>query len=803
MTRSDATLPRLNYAGLALVSLCVLMLELTLTRIFSVTLWYHFAFVAISVALFGISASGLAVFLLRKAFTVDKLERHLSLFSALMAVSIVVVLIVVLQVPFAQPLTFTGILKSGLIYGTITLPFFLGGICISLLLWHHSKRVSGLYFFDLLGAALGCLITLLALNILTGPQVLLAAAMMAASASVCFSLCSNRRLFVLLSGATLVITVSLFLFARTGFLTKLWIVKNPSGSGQAVEPETVFEKWNSFSRVTVYPMHDEKVFGWGLSETFSGHQPPQKYMRIDASAGTQLVGFDGDFEKVEFLKYDITSLVHWIKDDAKVLIIGPGGGRDVLAALSFGQKPVVGVEINPIIINAVRDDFGEFVGHLYEHPDVEIHMDEGRSYLSRSKDSYDIIQASLVDTWAATSSGAFVLTENNLYTVEAFEAYLNRLTDDGMITFSRWHHERAPGEALRLTALAIEALEKIGVTEPRRHLLLAKKVYWKETGPDGVSTMVLKKTPFTDEELRRATEVCDRLDFQIVYSPETVEDPLFANLFDKTRREKFFEEYALDIVPPTDDKPFFFHLVRLRQFITGDVDQGEMQFNVDAIMVLANLFLVMAGFAVVFLILPMVLARTLKFPQLVRHWKHLAYFMLIGFGFIMVEIPLIQRFTLFLGHPIYSLAVVLFSLLLFSSLGSFFTRRVSAEGTRSFLIKALVPLCLLMIAYVIFLEPLIHMLISIQTPAKILISLGLIAPLGWLMGMPFPLGIKMVSEDAEFLIPWCWSLNGAFSVLASVSSIVIAISFGFSAAMAVGGATYLVVLLMILASMRK
>jgi hypothetical protein len=803
VTGSDDTLPRLKYVGLALVSLCILVLELTLTRIFSVTMWYHFAFVAISVALFGISASGLAVFLLEKVFAVERLERHLSLFSALMAVSIIVVLIVVLRIPFSQSLTLTGILKSALIYGMIVLPFFLGGICISLLLWHHSKRVSRLYFFDLLGAALGCLITLLALNIFTGPQVLLVAAVLAASASVCFSFCCDRRLFVVLSGAALVVTLSLFLFARTGFLTRLWIVKNPGGAGQAVEPETVFEKWNSFSRVTVYPMHDEEVFGWGLSETFSGHQPPQKYMRIDASAGTQLVGFDGDFEKVEFLKYDITSLVHWVKNDAKVLIIGPGGGRDVLAALAFGQKPVVGVEINPIIVDAVRDDFGEFVGRLYERPDVEIHMDEGRSYLSRSTDSYDIIQASLVDTWAATSSGAFVLTENNLYTVEAFEAYLDRLTDNGMITFSRWHYERAPGEALRLTALAIEALEKTGITEPRQHLLLAKKGYWKESGPDGVSTLILKKMPFTDEELRRATEVCDRMDFQVVYSPGIMEDPLFGKLFDRAQREKFFGEYALDIVPPTDDKPFFFHLVRLRQFITGGIDQGAMQFNVDAVMVLANLFFVMAGFAAVFLILPMVLARTLKLPQLVRHWKYLAYFMLIGLGFILVEIPLIQRFTLFLGHPIYSLAVVLFSLLLFSSLGSFFTRRASAENTPSFLIKALVPLCFLMLAYVVFLEPLIHALISIPTPAKVLISLGLIAPLGWLMGMPFPLGIKMVSEDAEFLIPWCWSLNGAFSVLASVGSIALAISFGFSMAMATGGAAYLVVLLTILASARK
>ncbi len=802
MQASDGTISRFKYIGLALVSLCILVLELTLTRIFSVTMWYHFAFVAISVALFGISASGLVVFLLEKVFAAEKLERHLSLFSGLMALSIVATLIVVLRVPFTPSLTPGGILRSAAIYGTVVLPFFLGGICISLLLWRHSDRISGLYFADLFGAALGCLVTLLALNVFTGPQVLLLAAVLAAGASVCFSFDCARRTIAYASRAVFLAALVLFAFSGSDALTKVWIVKDPGGAARAVIEDPIFEKWNSFSRVTVYPMGDEDIFGWGLSETFEGHRPPQLFMRIDASAGTQLVGFDGDFDKVEFLKYDITSLVHWIKDDAKVLIIGPGGGRDVLSALTFGQGPVIGVEINPIIVGAVREDFGDFVGRLYERPDVEIHMDEGRSYLSRSKDNYDIIQASLVDTWAATSSGAFVLTENNLYTVEAFEAYLRRLDDDGMLTFSRWYYERAPGESLRLTALAVEALESVGIEQPRRHMLLAKKGYWSGSGPDGVATMIVKKSPFTEEELRKAEEACERLDFQVVYSPDTIEDPVFTKLFDRASRQEFFDKYPLDIVPPTDDKPFFFHLVGFKHLLTGSIDQGAMQFNVDAILVLANLFFVMAGLAFLFLILPMLLARTMKLPQLARHWRHLAYFMLIGLGFIMVEIPLIQRFTLFLGHPIYSLAVVLFSLLFFSSLGSSFTRRTAAEGARSFLIKALAPLCVVIVAYIFLLEPLIHALISIPTPLKVLVSLAFIAPLGWLMGMPFPLGIKMVSEDAPFLIPWCWSLNGAFSVLASVSSIAVAISSGFSVAMAVGGTAYLAVLLLILTARR-
>ncbi|UCD59038.1 MAG: hypothetical protein JSV16_08065 [Candidatus Hydrogenedentota bacterium] len=789
-----------KFAGLALTSLCILMLELTLTRIFSVTMWYHFAFVAISVALFGISASGLMVFLFENAFPRERLDRQLPLFSSLMALSVVVALVVILRTPFFPRFSLAGLVMCGIIYGTITIPFFLGGICISLLLWHHAERVSGLYFSDLLGAALGCLATLVALNTFTGPQVVLLAAVIAGGASICFAITCDRRPVTVGSGLVFVLVLALFLFNRSDFLTRLWIVKHPLEAGQTREKNIIFEKWNSFSRVTVSPVENQPIFGWGLSATFDGYQPPQMAMVIDAAAGTQLIGFDGDLSKVEFLKYDLTFWVHWLKERAKVLIIGPGGGRDVLAALAFGQRPVVGVEINPIIVNAVRNEFGNFVGNVYQRPEVEIHIDEGRSFLSRRKEKYDIIQASFVDTWAATSSGAFVLTENNLYTLEAFEEYFKHLEDDGMLTFSRWYYEHAPGEALRLAALGVESLERIGCARPRPHFLLAKKSYWLTEGPDGIGTIILKKSPFSREELDRAREVCRRLNFQIVCSPDSVGDPIFERLFDKSRREELYREYPLNVVPPTDDKPFFFHMARIRRVLSNEIEQGRTKYNVKAVAVLANLLVVITTLALVFLILPLFLFRSLKPRELIRHWRYLLYFVLIGFGFIALEIPLIQRFTLFLGHPIYSLAVVLCSLLLFSSLGSLFTRRASAADARSFLIKALLSLTLVLLLYLVLLPYLVHALISLPTYLKVLISLALIAPSGWLMGMPFPLGIKLTSENAQFLVPWCWSVNGAFSVLASVASIAIAINFGFSVTMALGGAAYLAVLIMLVLS---
>jgi len=766
------------------------MLELTWTRIFSVTMWYHFAFVAISVALLGISAGGLLVFLREGNFAKEKLDQHLCIISSLMALSIVAALVIVLKTPFWPRLSLAGFVLSGIIYGAISIPFILGGLCITLLLWHHAEEVSKLYFSDLLGAAIGCLATLAALNNFTGPQVILLASVVAAAASVCFGASCERRKSVGFSRVVLVLSLVFFMLSRSSALTKLWIVKHPLEAGQTREHDLLFEKWNSFSRVTVSSVNIERIFGWGLSTAFHGYEPPQLAMVIDAAAGTQLVGFDGDFSKVEFLKYDLTFLVHWLKQEARTLIIGPGGGRDVLAALAFKQSRIIGVEVNPIIIDAVRDEFGDFVGHIYDREDVEIHMDEGRSFLSRSSEQYDIIQASFVDTWAATSSGAFALTENNLYTVEAFENYLNHLDDEGMLTFSRWFFESAPGEALRLVALSIESLKKIGCEDPRKHVLLAKKSYWHTEGPDGIATLIVKRTPFSQEELSAARDVCKELGFRIVCSPDSFGDPIFERLFSDSEREELYAEYPLNIVPPTDNKPFFFHMARIRDVLTREIDQGRTKYNVKAVAVLANLLIVMGVLASFFLILPPFLFRSLRPAELIRHWRGLAYFVLIGLGFMMVEIPLVQRFTLFLGHPIYSMAVILFSLLIFSGLGSLFTRRVSTRDARTFLLRALPCLVLILLVHLIVVPHLIREFIRFPTIVKACIAILCIAPLGWFMGMPFPLGIRMMADKAGFLIPWCWSLNGAFSVLASVSSIVIAITLGFSAAMGFGIAAY-------------
>src|SRR5216683_1684070 len=379
------------------------MYEIVLTRIFSVTMWYHFAFVAISVAMFGMTVGAIIVYLRPAFFTQERVAEHLTLGAVLFAVSAVVSFVISLFVPFDGEVTIGGLLSTGLTYAIIAVPFVFSGICVALALTKFPQRVGKLYACDLIGAATGCLLIIVTLNVTDGPTAVIAVGAFAAAHTV--------------------------LVRDESPLVRLQWVK-----GRA-EPRPLYEKWNSFSRVTVFgdPTQPTAPAGWGVSATFRPERGVRQLsLLIDASAGTVLTGYDGNPADLEHLKYDVTNLVHYVRQGARVLVIGVGGGRDVLAAVLFGQRSVLGVEINQDIIGTVNGKFGGFTGHLDRLPQVRFVNDEARSYIARQTERFDIIQISLIDTWAATSAGAFVLTENSLYTAEAWKLFLDRLSPSGI-----------------------------------------------------------------------------------------------------------------------------------------------------------------------------------------------------------------------------------------------------------------------------------------------------------------------------------------------------------------------------------
>jgi predicted membrane-bound spermidine synthase len=784
---------RSTYAGLFMVSLATLMYEILLTRIFSVTIIYHFAFMAVSLALYGMSVGAIIVYLMRNLFTQADVKRLLSASALSFAVAIVVSMILYINIPLRREHILLPLLAN---FVVISIPFIFSGISVSLALTRFPKHVDRLYAADLVGASLGCIALIYVLKYTDGLTAVLITAGFAGLGAYFFARGSNRDRLLHVTTATSVLLIGFSIFHTYLVQQQAPLLRLKWVKGER-EPAPLVEKWNSFSRVRVWknPLFDEIPFGWGLSEAYSNNiRTNQLYMDIDASAATILTAFDGDLKKVDYLKYDLTNLVHYLRPASNVLVVGLGGGRDVLSALAFNQKSVVGVEVNENIIDLVTRKYGDFTGHLDQYPNVSFVNDEARSYLTRSKDVYDIIHVSLIDTWAATTAGAFVLTENSLYTMEAWNTFYHHLSADGILSFSRWYFRDQPGEMYRLTALAVSTLRQAGVRTPRENILIVR--YLPKNGEsdsaDGIGTLLLSKAPFSSKTLQEFRNIVSTMDFEVVLSPEEALDPIFAEIASTPDPRSFYNSFSLNITPPTDDSPYFFNMLRLRDIgFRSRWQQGAMTPNMVAVYILGSLFIIVSLLTVLCIVIPLILtSRKVDFSGTTPLFS---YFLAIGIGFMLVEISQMQRLTVFLGQPTYSLSVVLFSLLLSSGLGSYLTKGISTHNLQ----QALIRLGLLFGVLVLFgkLTPwVIARFFASVTFIRILTSVGILFPLGLFMGMAFPLGMKLASFRVAAITPWLWGMNGAASVLSSVLATAIALTFSISASFWCGVACYAIAL---------
>ena len=787
-------------AGLFMVTLSTLMFEILLTRIFSVTMWYHFAFVAISLAMFGMTVGALIVYLLPAFFAAERVKHHLALSALLFSLCSVVSFLAHLRIPFIlYGDKLVGLPYVVLTYLVVSLPFVFSGIAVCLALTRFPGQIGRLYGFDLAGAALGCIVLIYTLEVTDGPTAVLVVAALTALGSLLFAAEAGcgRLKWVAAAVAALFLTGSVWhtvLVHRQRPLIRLSRIKGRR------DPPPLYEKWNSFSRLDVTGDPDElhTPFGWGLSAVCPPELKARELqMRIDGEAGTVLTAFDGDLRNVEHLKYDVTSLVHWVRRDGDVLVVGSGGGRDVLAALAFGQKSVRAVEMNGDIIRAVTGRFGDYTGHLDRNPKVRFVNDEARSYIARLKEKFDILQVSLIDTWAATAAGAYVLTESLLYTVEAWDTFLDRLKPQGVLTFSRWYYRDRPGEMYRLVSLASASLARRGVANPRDHILVAGRRNWEHFGnvqpgrdedaPEGVGTILVSPDRFSPRDVERFEEVCMRLKFDVVLTPRVAADDTFARLASGKDLQAFTRTLPINITPPTDDSPFFFHMLWLRDIFNKDARyQGQMTFNMKAVAVLGLLLAAVVILTLLCIVLPLLL--TTRRGVLKGSLPLFFYFSGIGMGFMLIEISQMQRLNVFLGHPVYGLSVVLFALLLSSSAGSALTQKIRNGGG-----TATACLLLLLGALALFgwLTPgAIRWFHASVTGLRIAVAVGVLFPLGLFMGMAFPLGMRFASGRSPALTPWLFGINGATSVCASVLAVVIALTTSISATFWTGLACY-------------
>jgi hypothetical protein len=772
---TQLTATKYSYAGLFLVTQATLMYEILLTRIFSVTMWYHFAFMAISIAMFGMTAGAVIVYFFPDYFKAERTNQHLGLFSLSFAISTVISFWIDLRIPF---ITSDQLRIVSFTYLVTAIPFVFSGICVSLALTRFPLQLSKLYAADLAGAAFGCVALIFSLRITDGPTTVLILTLLAASASVLFLMEAPTHGLLRISFLCCIL-LAVFTVAQYGSdLMKVHWAKG------VVEPEPLYEQWNSYSRVRVLQdAGPERIFGWGLSPTLSSKQTVKELiLDIDAAAATVLTEFDGDLKKLDFLKYDVTNMVHYIRPDSSVLIIGAGGGRDVLSALVFDQKKVVGVEMNTDVLKAVNTKFADFTGHLYKHPKVNFVNEEARSYVACQKEKFGIIQASLIDTWAATAAGAFVLSENSLYTLEAWKIFLNHLEPNGVLTFSRWYFP-LPGQVYRLTSIATAALMDLGIKQPRDHIIV---VVGGQSQGVPMGTILVSKSPFSKKDLDIIKDVTHKLQFRTALSSTFSIDPIFAAIASGTKFDSLAKNFPLDISAPTDDRPFFFYMQKMTDAFTTEVSEE----SIDVLFVLGTLLILVLVLTSMCIFVPLFLKGSNRSAK-GSGWLIL-YFAAIGFGFLLIEVSQMQRLVIFLGHPTYSLSVVLFALLLSSGVGSYLTQNIKLSTLKRDAFHRFVMLLAALLLLGI-LTPFISKLFQgYSNPIRILIAIVLLFPAGLFMGMLFPIGMKMASGDREPIKPWLWGINGATSVCASVLAIVIALSFGISAAYWCGVAFYII-----------
>jgi spermidine synthase len=783
---SDFRLP--SFAGVSLVSAALLMTELALTRIFSVTMYYHFAFLAISIALFGLSASGVYVFLTRRLLARWSAGHVLATHALAYAVLTTASLAVLLRLRVGLNYSFHNLVLMLAIYALAALPFFAGGSVLSLAVSRLSARINLVYAADLGGAALGCLLLLPMLNGLGAPGVIFATAVLGALAACCFAPAGGRRRFV--SAAALIVALAVAAHAA-GLVT--FDVSNTKGH---VGDRILFSKWNSFSRVAVY---DRQHGDWSLSPRYKGPIPATRFMDIDSAASTPILNFRGNLADANYLRYELTALAYRLKEPAAgrgskapftALVIGPGGGRDLLSALVFGASHVDGVEINPIIARDVMlGQFRDFSGNLYQDPRVTVYVEDGRSFVRRSDAKYDVIQASLVDTWAATAAGAYTLTENTLYTVEAFNDYLDHLNDDGVLTVTRWVFD-----GLRLVSLAQEACARRGWDAAKRLAIVQQ---------GRVATFLLKKSPLTEAEIGTLRAAARELEFDILYLPASEgsvtadlprgADPSqepgpadYARLILARDRQAFYDSYPLDIRPTTDDRPFFFHTTKLKD--QTSVAFGRAMLFGNGLSALMTLMAISGVLVLLFVLGPLAVTGRDLLGSRWMGW--LLYFGLLGAGFMLIEVALLQRFVLLLGHPVYSLTVTLFSLLVGGGLGSFLSRHFPDAALQRRLLAVLAGLVVVAVFGVVALPALIAAGIGLPLAARIAATAALLIPAGVLMGVPLPAGVRMLSARRPELIPWVWAINGALSVVGATVAVFIAMNWGFSVTLLVGAGCY-------------
>jgi hypothetical protein len=555
-------------------------------------------------------------------------------------------------------------------------------------------------------------------------------------------------------------------------------------------------KWNAFSRVDTVSSGMVR-YAPGLSLNFNAQIPEQIGVFIDCDSPNAITQYNGTPHSITFTGYLTSTLPYMLTSSPSVLIIDAGGGLDVLKAIHHKSKRIVACEANPIILQLVKNEYASFSGQIYNDDRIKIITSDGRSFIQGSTNNYDIIELSMAHSTFTSSTGIYALSENYLYTIESFKEFIMHLSEDGFLSITRWL-QPPPREDVRIVSLAISALDSIGITEPENHITMIRS--W------GTVTLIVKKTPLKADEIKTTKEFCKEMGFDIIYVPgvkprevnlyNKFPEPIYYQLVHKMLQteelESVYSGYLYNIRSVTDDRPFFFQFFKWNR-IKETYQSLDMKWQalIEGGYIVPLTLIQAFILSLILILLPL---RMYKGTEIIKETKILTYFAFLGLGYMFIELALIQKFILILSHPIYSVSTVIFSLLLGSGIGSYLSVMITPLSKKHRII--LMSISFLTPLYG-FTSHLLNFLLNLTTLTRILILFLVIAPLGLFMGMPFPLGIRVLIGPKKPLLPWAWAVNGCASVLGSILPIIIAYQFGYSTVFLIAGLTYLASLLII------
>lgn len=777
-----------DHLAIGLLSTGVLLYELVLMRVFSVLMWYHFASLAIGLALLGLGAGGLAVGLWPSLGTPERRTR-LTLWFSCGVVGVLAALVALHSLPdfaratlapFHQPFykpferPETTSLDLDLAFRllglsvTVGWPFFFAGAVTTGILRERAPKLQLVYAATLLGSALGCAIFPLLLSNVSAPAVLGAAAAFGCIAAVLLAASPGQRWLSALFLAAFV--------CFAGWTEYTHMAEIPFARGR-YEPDLLAVRWNAMSRVAAYSLSaDDVLRPYGQSLKYKGEQPRQVGLVVDDSGYTNIYEGSRSLSNPEYFRANLVSAPFHLRPKARALLFGPGGGKDVWIALSFPEVTVQAVEINPLVVEMTEDVFGAFSGKPYSQPRVSLAIADARRFARQDKGSYDVIGASAVFGRLPPSAGAFTLSEDLLHTADAFEDYWERMSPDGILSITRFAYEQ---RALRLTSLARELLDRKGVAEPGKHI--------RVVSDRGLVNVMVCKRPFDPADDANLQAMLDRYGFELMYPPPEGGTNQLTRLIDDNDFKAALSAIPFDVSPPTDDRPFFYYTVRPSDFFFGS-PPGRVGFDDRGAEVLRTSFLVLLGLSVLALVLPPLLRSGVSGASLLQNRGALLYFFSIGFGYMILEISTMKRLLLMLGHPIYAVTATLLAFLVGSGAGSAFSARLAPD--RRFTGFWLIAVAALGVVQAFIVPPLLAPVMQYALPLRVLAAIAVTLPLAFAMGIPFPGGIAALEGASGELLPWIWAVNGFASVTASLGTILIAMNFGYTVATLLGVVCY-------------